>query len=134
MLSFHDAAAIAAAPTTAPIDPTLKQLIADRVHDWTATDLLDLTHLAIVQVGDTEEAILEEVAFSPLINPLDGSRFGSKSFEPSWDWLEHHDRWFEMIVTVGNDGFAFVLFIQDSDGIDPKLRHLCQTYAPATRQ
>ena len=134
MLSFHDAAAIAAAPTTASIDPTLRQMISDRVHDWKATDLLGLTHLAIVQAGDTEEAVIYEVGFSPLDNQLDGQRFGSKDFEPGWDWLERHDGWFEMIVTVGNDGFAFVLFIQDSDGIDPQLRRLCQTYAPPTRQ
>ena len=134
MLSFHDSAAISAAPTKLPIDPDLKQLLADRVHDWTATDLLDLTHLAIIQAGDTEQTIVDEVAFSPLVNPIDGRRFGSKGFEPGWDWLERHDGWFEMIVTVGNDGFAYVLFIQDSDGIDPQLRRLCQTYAPATRQ
>ena len=134
MLSFHDAAAIAAAPTTAPLHPTLKQLIADRVHDWTATDLLDLTHLLIVQAGDTEEAILDEVAFSPVINPIDGRRFGSKGFEPCWDWLERHDDCWELIMTVADSGFAFVLFIEDRDGIDPQLRQLCQTYAPATSQ
>jgi len=134
MLSFQDAATITAAPTTTTIDQNLKQLLADRIHDWSATDLLDLTHLAIVQAGDTEEAITDEVAFSPLVNPLDGRRFGSKGFEPAWDWLERHDGWFEMIVTVGNDGFAFVLFIEDSDDIDAQLRQLCHTYAPATRQ
>jgi hypothetical protein len=134
MLSLHDAATITAAPNSASIDPTLKQLLADRIHDWTATDLLDLTHLLIVQAGDTEAAVIAEVAFSPSVNPLDGRRFGSKGFEPGWDWLERHDGWFEMIVTVGNDGFAFVLFIQDSDGIEPQLRQLCEAYAPATRQ
>lgn len=134
MLSFYDAAAIVAAPTNSSIDPTLKQLIADRVHDWTATDLLNLTHLLVVQPGDTEDELMEAVAFSPLVNPLDGRRFGSKGFEPCWDWLERHDGYYEMIVTVGNDGFAYILMIEDSAGIDPQLRQLCQTYAPATRQ
>ena len=131
MLSFYDAAAIAAAPTTASIDPTLKQLLADRIHDWTATDLLDLTHLLIVQSGDTEEGILEEVAFSPLVNPIDRRRFGSKEFVPHWDWLERHRGWFELIITVANDGYAFVLFIEDAEGVDPELRALCRTYAEA---
>ena len=131
MLSFHDAAAIAAAPTTASIDPALKQLIADRVHDWTATDLLDLTHLLIVQPGDTEADLVEEVAFSPLVNPIDGRRFGSAGFAPAWDWLERHDGWFELIATVGDSGFAFVLFIQDAEGIEPELRHMCRAYAKA---
>ena len=134
MLSFDNAAAIAAAPTTATIDPTLRQLIADRVHDWNATDLLDLTHLLVVQPGDTEEAIIEEVAFSPLVNPIDGRRFGSRGFEPCWDWLERHDGCWELIMTVANSGFAFVVFVLDDDGIDPHLRKLCETYAPATQQ
>jgi hypothetical protein len=131
MLSFHDAAAIAAAPINASIDPVLQRLLADRVHDWAATDLLDLTHLLIVQRGDTEEDILEEVAFSPFVNPLDGRRFGSKGFVPSWDWLEQHDGWFELIFTVANDGFAFVLFVEDSEAVNPELRDLCRTYAEA---
>lgn len=128
MLSFDSAAAIAAAPTTASIDPVLRQLLADRVHDWATTDLLDLTYLLIVQAGDAEEDILEAVAFSPLVNPIDGRRFGSKGFVPHWDWLEAHDGWWELIVTFG-DGYAFVLFIEDSEGTDPELRALCRTYA-----
>lgn len=131
MLSIHDAAAIAAAPTNASIDPALKQLLGDRVDDWAATDLLSLTHLLIIQSGDTEEAIQEEVAFSPMVNPLDNRRFGSKGFEPSWDWLEDHGGWFELIFTVGNDGFAFVLFVEDSEGVDPDLRALCRSYVEA---
>jgi hypothetical protein len=134
MLSFHDAAAIAAAPQTVSSDPVLQKLIADRVHDWTATDLLGLTHLVVIQPGDIEEAIIDEVAFSPLINPIDGERFGSRTFEPGWDWLEHHDGCWELIMTVADSGFAFVIFVIDNDGVDPELRRLCQTYAPATGQ
>ncbi len=134
MLSFHDASAIAGAPNALPANAVLQQLIADRVHDWMTTDLMALTNLVIVQAGDSEDRLIEEIAFTPLANAIDGQRFGSTSFEPSWDWLERHDGWFEMIVTVGNDGFAFVLFIEDSAGLDPALHRLCETYAPATRQ
>lgn len=133
MLSFHDAAAIAAAPTSTSIDANLKQLLADRVHDWTATNLLGHTHLLIVRPGDTEADIVQEVAFSPLVNPIDGRRFGSKGFEPPFDWLEAHEGWFELIVTVGNSGFAFVLFIQDAEGVDAEVLDLCRTYAGQVR-
>jgi hypothetical protein len=127
MLTFNDAAAIALAPTHASIDPALQRLIADRVHDWAATDLLDLTHLMIVQPGDTEQDIIDRVAFSPLVNPLDGERWGTKAFTPHWDWLEAHGSWFELMVTYG-DGFACFLFIPDSEGVDPELRKLCHAY------
>ena len=133
MLSFNDAAAIAAAPTTASIDPALQQLLAERIHDWTAIDLLGQTHLLIVQPGDTEAAIVQEIAFSLLVDPIGGLRFGSQGFVPFWDWLEDIGGWFEMIVTVGNSGFAFQLFIQNAEGVDPELLNLCRTYAGEVR-
>ena len=129
MLSYNEAAAIAAAPTNAPVDAHLKKLLADRVHDWAATELLELTHLLIVQAGDGEGEMLEAAGYSPLVNSLDGKRFGQKGFTPPFDWLQHHHGWFELIQTVSNDGFAFVIFVPDRDGIDPELRRLCRKYA-----
>ena len=73
MQSFDTAAAIAKAPRIVT-DPQLKNLLADRVQDWTATGLFDLTHLIIVEVGDADKSIIDEFGFSPLINPLDGKR------------------------------------------------------------
>jgi hypothetical protein len=86
----------------------------------------------IVQVGDVDAELEEEVAFSPLSNPLTGRRFGDREFQPSFDWLERHDGWFELIFTVGNDGFAFVVFIQDAEESDPELLRFCRTYADLT--
>src|SRR5215210_340964 len=106
MLVFNDAAAIAAAPTTAPVDDDLRQLIADRVHDWTATDLLHVTLLVIVEPGDDERKLLTKVAYSPLVNPTQGLRFGDHGFEPSFDWLQHHTGgWTEIMETISNDGW-----------------------------
>jgi hypothetical protein len=129
MLSFADAASVAAAPTHAPNDPVLQRLLADRIHDWAATDLLRLTHLLVVEAGDSEKDIVEEVAFSPFVNSLDGARFGSPGFQPPFDWMEAHPGWFELIQTVGNDGFAFVLFVEDAPGTDRELVELCRAYA-----
>jgi hypothetical protein len=128
MQIFGTAAAITAAPTDTT-NPQLAKLLADRVQDWAATGLLDLTHLLLVEAGDTEEDIIEEIGFSPLVNPLDGRRFNTRGFKPHWDWLEKHDGFFEMIVTVSNAGFAFVLLISDVRNLDSELLQLCQTYA-----
>jgi hypothetical protein len=129
MLSCDTPAAIAAAPTNAPVDASLRQLLAERVADWTTSGLLDLTHLLVVEAGDTEQAILDEVAFSPLVSPLDGRRWGSPGFEPHHDWLEDHGDWFELAFTVGNDGFAFVLLIPDAADTDPDLLAFCRAFA-----
>jgi hypothetical protein len=129
MLSYKEAAAIAAAPAIAPVDAHLKRLLAERVHDWAATDLLDLTHLIIVQGGDTEQDLLAAAGYSPLANPLDGRRFGDPEFTPSFDWLQVHDGWTEIIETVSNDGFAFVLFVEHNERTNPELELLCRRYA-----
>jgi len=121
MLSFHNAASIVACPT-APSDPRLRSLLAEAVAQWTAANLLSLTHVLVIEPGDTEEAIVREVGFSPLVNPIDGARHGSI---PHWDWLQDRGGWFQLIITVGNSGFAFVLFIQDAEG-DPALLELCR--------
>ena len=79
MQSFDTAKAIAGAPRNMT-DPQLKNLLSDRVRDWTALGLLDITHLVLIEVGDTDASIVEELAFSPLINPLDGKRHGMEGF------------------------------------------------------
>lgn len=129
MLTFTEAASIAAS-STAPVSPELQHLLAERVEQWIATDVLGLTEVLIIEREDTVRDITREITLSPLVNPLDGARFGSEGFRPVWDWLQRHDSgWFEMIITVGDSGFAYVLFIRDADGVDPASLALCREYA-----
>ena len=128
MQSFDNAKAIVRAPRLMT-DPKLKNLLTDRVQDWSARGLLDLTHLAIIEVGDTDESIIEALGFSPLVNPLDGLRHGMDGFALPFDYVADHGGWFELISTVGNDGFAFILFVRDRDGVDPELRAMCRAHA-----
>ncbi len=127
MQSFDNAKAIAGVPRNMT-DPQLKNLLNDRVRDWNALGVLAMTHLVLVEVGDTDQSIIEELAFSPLINPLDGKRHGTEGFVQPFDLIEDHGGWFELIVTVGNDGFAFVLFVRDREGVDPELLTMCRAH------
>ncbi len=128
MQSFDNAKAIAGAPRIVT-DPQLKNLLSDRVRDWTKLRLLDFTHLVIIEVGDTGSSITDALGFSPLVNPLDGKRYGAEGFAFPFDYIEDHGGWFELISTVGNDGFAFVLFVRDREGVDPELLAMCRTHA-----
>ena len=130
MLSLYDTHSIEAA-LASRVEQPLRKILSDRINDAAASDLLELTHLLVVQAGDCEHDIAEEICLTPLTNPLDGQRFGSPEFQPWWDYLEAHDGYFEMIITVGNSGFAFILLIQDVDGVQPELLSLCRTYAGA---
>ena len=46
-----------------------------------------------------------------------------------FDHIENHGGWFELFVTVGNDGFAFHLFVRDREGVDPELLAMCRAHA-----
>jgi hypothetical protein len=128
MQTFDNAKAIARAPRLVT-DPKLQNLLCDRIKDWAEAGLMNLTHLALIEVGDTEASIMEALGFSPLANPLDGKRYGTNGFVLPFDMLMDHDGYFELIMTVGNDGFSFVLFVRDRDGVEPQLRAMCRAYA-----
>ncbi len=133
MISLIDGASIADA-STLPLEPRLAALIAARIAklDTPYGNLGDLTHILVIEPGDTEANIVEAVGLSPLVNPIDGVRFGDAGFQPWWDWLQRHDGWFELVVCVGDSGFAFVLFI--AEDADPELLTLCRTFARRARE
>lgn len=135
MIALHDRVAIEDALSSS-LDCRLRVLIADCIKQDirpVTYDLLDYTSIVIARPGDTERTIRRELGFSPLVNVFDGSRFGTAEFVPFWDVLHDHGGWFELIVTCGNDGFAFVLFVQDALGVEPDLLALCRTYARSSR-
>lgn len=104
-----------------PLDSNLRSLLAGRIRDALALELGDLTHMAVIQPHDTEADIIDALGFSPLVSRIDGIRL-----EPDWDWLERHDGWFELVYTVGDSGFAYLVFVQDSEGVLPDLLTLCR--------
>lgn len=129
MLSLYDAASIDAALAT-QLDPRLRDLLQQRLSSGRAKGLADMTHFVVVQPGDVEADIVAEIGWSPLVNPIDGCRYGEQGFVAPWNWLQRHNGdWFEMNVTVGNSGFAFILLIEDAPDTDPGLMELCHAYA-----
>ena len=132
MLSLYDEASIAAVMEQ-PLQPALRSLLQARLDQTTAADLRSLTHLLVVQPGDTEAQIATEIGFSPLVEPFEGARFGAAGFQPHWTWLHDLGGWYEMIVTVGNDGFAFILLIEKALGVHPDLLRMCEQYGGAMR-
>ena len=127
MLSLYDYASIAAAMGQ-PIEPTLKILLEARLDQVAKADLLSLTHILVIQPGDTEAQIIAEIGFSPMAEPFDGVRFGTAGFYPHWAWLQDFGGWYEMIITVGDSGFAFVFVIEKAAGVIPELIAKCAQY------
>ena len=122
MLHFYDRETIARALTLPSLPAPLRQRIAAL-----SDDLIDWTEYLVIEPGDTERDIIRLVGFSPFVEPIDGARFGEPGFEPPLDWLAKHDGFFELVFSFGST-FAYVLFIEDSDAVDPDLLSLCREH------
>ena len=127
MLNLPDRASIEAAMNQ-PLEPKLHSLLVDTWRRAEAPELLDLTHILVIQPGDTEEAICEAIGFSPLVHPIDAVRYPSVVFEPFWAALAEHLGYWELIHPVGNSGFAFIMLIEKSEGTWPELLEMCEHY------
>lgn len=126
MLHFYDRAGFLRA-LTLDLDPALRKLLAARIGALTE-ELLDYTEFLIVQPGDTDADIVRHIGLSPLVEPIDGKRFGEPGFHPHWDWLADHDGWYELLFTFGS-AFAYLLLIEKSPHLNDDLRRLCVKFA-----
>lgn len=128
MLSIYDAAS-AAAVLAQPLNPTLRTLIDERLTDAHAIGLADQTHILVIEPGDTEETIQAEIGWAPVTHPVEGCRYGTVDFIPYWAWLQDVGGWYELLHTVGNDGFAYILLIEDRAGAPSDLLGMCRHFA-----
>ena len=128
MLSLPDAAAIRAA-LKQPLDPRLYAILADELATAESLHLENLTYVLVIQPGDTEGAIQQEIGWSPLVAPIAQARFGTREFVPYWAGLENLGGWYSLTHPVGNDGFAYILVIEDAPGSPAELLRMCRHYA-----
>ncbi len=126
MLHLYDRATMAHA-LTLNLDPTLLRLLRDRISAL-GEELIDWTEYVVVEPGDTEADMMRHIGFTPLVEPIDGKRFGELGFHVHWDWLVDHSGWFELSVSFGGT-FAYVLFIEDADRVPTDLLNLCRHYS-----
>ncbi|NTZ42882.1 hypothetical protein G7A66_07230 [Altererythrobacter sp. SALINAS58] len=128
MLSLPDANAIRAA-LREPLDPKLHTILAAKLASVEANGLENLTHVVVVQAGTTEEELQQELGWSPLQNPIDGVRYGEAEFVPYWSFLQDLGGVYELIQPVGNSGFAYIVVIEDREGVPAELLRMCRQYA-----
>lgn len=126
MLHLFDRATMAHV-LTLNLDPRLHRLLTQRIAGLKTEygDVTDCTEFLIIETRDTEAEIIRRIGFSPLVEPIDGRRYGSFGFHPFWDVLTDHGGWFEMVVTFGSS-FAVVLFIEDIAGEPSDIVAMCR--------
>lgn len=114
MISIRDTATFDNVMTESmPSD--LRTLLLQRCDQITENgkyDLSELTHIIVIESGDTPKTV-EDEAGMPV---TDGTLF---------EFVERHPGgWLEAVVILSDDGFGLAFFVPDSDAIDPELRSL----------
>lgn len=104
-----------------PLPDGLKPLLCRCIRHAADQGLAELTHILVVEPGDTEAMIIDAIGFTPLASRIDGIRL-----QPDWDAISHENGWYRILYLVGDSGFAFLVFVQDAPGVLPELLALCE--------
>ena len=121
MLTIYDDATLEAATAT-PLNDTCRELIGRIASDAQVSDLWHLTCIVVLELADAEGELESTLGFDPLTGPL---YVEGETFVPYWAWLERHADHFEMLITAGDEGFAYFVLIPEIDG--NRLAALCRT-------
>ncbi len=127
MLTITDGVSLARA-LRMPLDPGIKRLLRLRCKQL-GGDTTGQVRFVIFQPGDTLDQLDRQLSFSVFQNAGDGSRIGELDFTPGWEWIEDHGHFFELVFIFDDSGFAHVVLIENSQGVDPELLSLCRVYA-----
>jgi hypothetical protein len=85
-------------------------------------------YFIVLEPEDSTAAANQQLGFSMLCNRMDGVRFGEPGFAPSFELVEEHSRYYEMVFVLSDDGHGVVIFVP-KDHVDPELLALCKRYA-----
>lgn len=113
-------------------DPEVRTSIEKTISHLNGENSCDpevLGYFLIVEPGDTLQAISAQLGFSILCNRWTGVSFGHAGFTPSWEVMDAHAHWYELVFVISDDGFGVVVFIAKTEGIDPDLLAMCARYA-----
>ena len=103
-------------------DARLADCINRITHDAKASDLWNLTCIAVIEPQDSPEDLASVLGFDPLLGPLND---GDEEFIPWWDWLEHRPGYFELLHTTGTE-FAYFILVPDKGPDRSGLATLCR--------
>ncbi|VVN17084.1 hypothetical protein PS647_04157 [Pseudomonas fluorescens] len=111
-------------------DPELRELLAahvKRLNEYEGCGLSEMVNFIVFEECDTVENLDASLGFPVMANRFDGCRYGEPSFSPSWEVIEEHINWFELVYVLSDDGFGVVVFVPKH--ADPELLIMLQQYA-----
>lgn len=111
-------------------EPELRKLLAakvKRLNEYEGYELSEMVNFIVFEECDTVANLDAALGFSVMANRFDGCRYGEPGFSPSWEAIEEHINWFEMVYVLSDDGFGVVVFV--SKRADPELLKMLQQYS-----
>lgn len=120
MLSLRNSAAMHLAAANHP-DPRFRALLymrLDQLDQGDGTDLGELVRIVVFEAGDTLDELEAALGFNP--------------FQSDHEWIRRHDDWFEIVWIFSDWGDGAILFVQDANGVEPRLIDLCSKWAGDT--
>ena len=99
----------------------------ERLSDYEGHELGQLVQFIVLASGDTVIELEAALGFSVRVNRFSGCRYGDADFLPSWEVIEAHPFWYEIVYVLGDDGFGIVIFV--SKDADTELIEMLQQYA-----
>lgn len=118
-------------------DPELRQLVEATIQGLSEDapyDPEELGYFVIVEPGDSLVTINAQIGFDILANRWTGIRFDQPRYTQSFEVLEEHAGYFEMVFIISDDGFGIEVFIpktEGTDGIPADLLAMCARFATA---
>jgi len=108
----------------------LGQLITgyvDRLSDGEGFELGNLVHFVVMHRDDTLIELEAALGFSVMTNRSNGCCYGDPDFLPSWEVIEVHHHWYEMVYVLADDGFGIVVLVDKH--ADVQLINMLKHYA-----
>ncbi|NMM15475.1 MAG: hypothetical protein HHJ17_18305 [Rhodoferax sp.] len=118
-----DAATVTNLELRTCIEKTISDLSEDYPYD---PDVLG--YFLVVEPGDSIDALNAQLGFDILANKWTGIRFDQLGYTQSFEVLDEHAGFFEMVFIISDDGFGIEVFIPKT-GVDPELLAMCRKYA-----
>lgn len=107
----------------------IEKTISDLIEDY-QYDLDVLGYFLIVESGDSLATLNAQLGFDILANRFSGIFFDQPGYTQSFEVLDEHANWFEMVFIVDDSGFGIEVFIPKTIDI-PDLLAMCQKFAVA---
>ena len=100
----------------------------DRLSDYEGFELGQLVQFIVMARSETVIELEAALGFSVRVNRFTGCRYGDTEYLPSWEVIEAHRSWYEVVYVLGDDGFGIVIFVPKD--ADAELIEMLQYYTP----